>query len=57
MANWCPPYISKHTERLEKELAKAKAKELKAKKGYEYAVEYTKLCTEQLEKAKSNENK
>lgn len=57
MAMWAPPYVNKHLDKLKKDVIKAERKELKAKKNYEYAVEYTKLCKEQLEKAKANENK
>lgn len=57
MSVFAPPYIGKLTAKLQKDVVKAERKELKAKKDYEYAQEYTKLCKEQLEKAKSNENK
>lgn len=58
--DFIPPYVNRHTKKFEKDVIKAERKELKAKKGYEFAVEYTKLCKEQLEKAKAeekNENK
>ena len=55
MADFLPPYMNKHTNKLKREVVKAERKELKAKKDYEFAVEYTKLCKEQLEKAKAEE--
>jgi hypothetical protein len=48
-----PPYLNKNEERLEKELAIAERKEQIAKENYETAVEYTRLCREALENAKS----
>ena len=45
-----PPYISKMEQKVEKELHNAEKKELKAKKDYEFAQEYTKLCRERLNK-------
>ena len=51
MSRYCPPYINKHTEQLKKQLTKAEKKEAKAKKDYETAQEYTKLCREAYEKA------
>ena len=51
MGAWAPPYFNKHTEQLKKNLATAEKKEAKAKKAYETAVEYTKLCREAYEKA------
>ena len=51
MAEWVPPYMNKHTEQLKKNLETAEKKEAKAKKAYETAVEYTKLCREAYEKA------
>jgi hypothetical protein len=38
------------TEKIEKELHNAEKKELKAKKNYEFAQEYTKLCKDRLDK-------
>lgn len=52
MGAWAPPYLNKNTEQKKKELAKAEKKEAKAKKAYETAVEYTKLCREAYEKTK-----
>jgi hypothetical protein len=43
--------MNKNTEQLKNELAKAEKKEAKAKKAYETAVEYTKLCRQAYEKA------
>ena len=52
MSQICPPYLGKKEKaKLRKDVVKAERKELKAKKDYEYAQEYTKLCKEQLEKA------
>ena len=51
MGAWLPPYANKHTEQLKKNLATAEKKEARAKKAYETAVEYTKLCREAYEKA------
>ena len=48
--NLVPPYLNKMTEKFEKEFHNAEKKELKAKKNYEYAQEYTKLCKERLDK-------
>ena len=45
-----PPYLNKMTEKFEKELHNAEKKELKAKKNYEFAQEYTKLCKDRLDK-------
>lgn len=56
MADFLPPYMNKHINKLKRDVVKAERKELKAKKGYECAQEYTKLCKEQLNQAK-NENK
>lgn len=55
MADLLPPYISKMENKIEKELHNAEKKELKAKKNYEFAQEYTKLCKERLDKV--NEKK
>lgn len=57
MADWCPPYISRLVEKLQKAFIKAERKELKAKKKYEYAVEYCKLCKAQFDKALADEKK
>lgn len=56
MAQYLPPYVNKHINKLEREVVKAERKELKAKKDYEYSCEYTKLCKDQLAKVK-NEDK
>lgn len=56
MSAICPPYIGKLTAKLQKDVVKAERKELKAKKNYEYQVEYTKLCKTQLENAKKEDN-
>lgn len=48
--NLVPPYLNKMETKIEKELHNAEKKELKAKKNYEFAQEYTKLCKERLEK-------
>lgn len=50
MADLVPPYISKMEDKIVKELHNAEKKELKAKKHYEFAQEYTKLCRERLDK-------
>lgn len=55
MAGYCPPYLNKWIDKLEKEYMEAERKELKAKKDYEFAQEYTKLCAGKLEKAKKDE--
>lgn len=55
MGQWLPPYMNKHIDKLKKDVIKAERKELKAKKNYEFAKEYTSLCKKQLEEA--NENK
>ena len=55
MAGWLPPYLNKMIEKLEKELIVAEKKELQAKKNYEFAVEYRKLCEEKLNNAKKDE--
>lgn len=47
-----PPYLNKMESKYEKEYNDAQKKELKAKKDYEYAQEYTKLCKEQLDHVK-----
>lgn len=57
MAEIVPPYISKMVDVYEKELYKAEIKELKAKKAYDYAVEYKNLCKVKLENAKKEEVK
>ena len=54
---WAPPYVNKHIDKLKNDVIKAERKELKAKKNYEYAVEYTKLCKDQLKKMNINEDK
>ena len=54
MGMYVPPYINKHLDRLQKELALAEKKEQVAKENYETAVEYTKLCREALENAQEN---
>ena len=54
MGVYVPPYINKHLDRLEKELALAEKKEQVAKENYETAVEYTKLCREALENVQEN---
>ena len=48
MARVVPPYLNKMTDKYESELLLAKKKELKAKKDYEFAQEYRKLCEEKL---------
>lgn len=50
--NIAPPYLNKLEEKYEKELLLAKKREIKAKKEYEFATEYRKLCEEKLEEAK-----
>lgn len=51
-----PPYLNKMEESAKKELHKAEKKELRAKKDYEFAQEYTKLCKARVEKiSKENE--
>ena len=52
MANVLPPYLNKMVDKCEKEVANAEKKELRAKKDYEYSIEYTRLCKERLAKAK-----
>lgn len=54
MAEIVPPYMNKMLKKLEKEVIIAERKELKAKKDYEYAIEYARLCKEQYEKAKKD---
>lgn len=51
MANVLPPYLNKMVDKLKKEVASAEKKELRAKKNYEYSIEYTRLCKERLAKA------
>lgn len=51
MGAWLPPYFNKHTEQLKKNLETAEKKEARAKKEYEQAQEYTKLCREAYEKS------
>jgi hypothetical protein len=48
--NLVPPYLNKMEDKAKKELNNAEKKELKAKKHYEFAQEYTKLCKERLDK-------
>lgn len=55
MAHFLPPYLNKMIDKLEKELAQAEKKELKAKKDLEFATEYKNLCQEKLENAKKQE--
>ena len=50
MGAWAPPYLNKHTEQTKKNLDKAIKAEEKAKRAYETAQEYTKLCRETYEK-------
>lgn len=50
-----PPYMNKLIEKYELEVLHAEKKEIRAKKNYEFAQEYTKLCKEKLEKAKQDE--
>ena len=52
MSKFLPPYVGKEIVRLQKDVIKAERKELKAKKQYEFRIEYTALCKEQLENAK-----
>lgn len=56
MADWLPPYLNKQITKLERDVVKAERKELKAKTNFEYSIEYTKLCKNQLEKAKADSN-
>ena len=56
MAKICPPYINKEVQVCEKELKKAQKAELKAKKAYEFAVEYKKICEERLKEAEANDS-
>ena len=51
MAEWLPPYMNKHADKLKKNLAKAEKQEAKAKEKYETAQEYTKLCRKAYEEA------
>lgn len=53
MGIWAPPYANKHIDRLKKDVVKAERKELKAKKNYEFAQEFTALCKEQLKNAEN----
>ena len=55
MAKIVPPYMNKMVEVYEKELFVAEKKEMKAKKDYDFAVEYKNLCKEKLENAKKEE--
>lgn len=57
MAHTLPPYLNKMVDKRKKEVVAAEKKELKAKKDYEFAIEYTKLCKEQLAKAEEDANK
>jgi hypothetical protein len=43
--------VNKHTEELKKQLEQAEKKEARAKRAYETAVEYTKLCRDAYENA------
>ena len=52
MADIVPPYLNKMVDKYQKELFVAERKELEAKKAYEYATEYKKLCLEKLDEAK-----
>lgn len=54
MAGYVPPYLNKMVDKRKQEVASAEKKELKAKKDYEFAVEYTKLCKEQLKQAEED---
>lgn len=57
MGHYLPPYLNKFVAALEKELVLAEKKELKAKKDYEFAVEYKNIVKAKLEEAKKNEKK
>ena len=54
MAYTLPPYLNKMVNKLKQEVINAEKKELKAKADYEFSVEYTKLCKEQLQKAEED---
>lgn len=57
MAGLVPPYLNKMVDKRKKEVVAAERQELKAKKNYEFAQEYTALCKEQLAKAQEDANK
>ena len=57
MAEWLPPYLNKMVEKYEKEYLKAQKETVRAKKTYEFAVEYEALCKEKLDNAKKDEAK
>lgn len=45
-----PPYLNKMELSAKKELHKAEKNELRAKKDYEFAQEYAKLCKDRVDK-------
>lgn len=55
--DYVPPYLNKMVEKREKEYAIAQKKTIKAKKAYEFAVEYEALCKEKLDNAKKDAKK
>ena len=57
MAYTLPPYLNKMVNKRKQEVVAAERKELKAKKDYEFAQEYLKLCKEQLDKALEDASK
>ena len=57
MAYTLPPYLNKMVNKRKQEVAIAEKKELEAKKKYEFAQEYTKLCKEQLAQAEEDASK
>ena len=57
MARYLPPYLHDLMVLLEKELLVAQKKEIKAKKSYESAMEYRKLCEQKLNEAKEEAKK
>lgn len=54
MSKIVPPYLNKHTDKLQKEVDKAKEKVVKAKEKYDFAVEYLALCEEKLKNAQAD---
>lgn len=52
--DYVPPYLNKTIEKREAEYFKSQKATLKAKKAYEFAVEYEALCKEKLDNAKKD---